>query len=444
MSSFWPTAGEPHGDESDCISLSAPRQEYAVDEASEEKVSQTIIKHGSREATLKKKIRRHLRTLGFQKSTDGTLEVEGRGKDVIRALHGPQREARLKANNEFLRQRAPSLIRHFAAGNAVRPSRISPYLERVSANTWQSDLFRFAYLTWSVPVSNGFGRRLRYLVWDKCNEKLIGLFAIGDPVFNLSVRDNLIGWNASDRGARLVNVMDAYVLGAVPPYNVLLGGKMVACLIRTRDVYDDFRRKYGGTTGIISQRNKRSRLLAVTTSSSMGRSSVYNRLKLDGIQYFHSVGYTGGWGHFHIPDDLFAELRAYLRQIGHPYADHHHFGEGPNWRLRTTRAALKELGFRDDLLRHGIRREVFLCQLASNTVELLRTGKGRPDLSTLVGVREVSRLARERWIVPRAERRPDYKDWTNADLARSFGNRGRIMQKSLFGHSGGLEFGQQR
>ena len=406
-------------------------------------MNQTIIKLGSREATLKKKIRRHLRTLGFQKSTDGTLEVEGRGKNVIRALHGPQREARLRANNDFLHRCAPRLLRHFAAGKEVHPASISPFLERVSADTWQSDLFRLASLTWSVPVSNGFGRRLRYLVWDKRNEKLIGLIAIGDPVFNLSVRDNLIGWNASDRGARLVNVMDAYVLGAVPPYNALLGGKMVACLIRTREVYDDFRRTYGGTTGIISQRNKKARLLAVTTSSSMGRSSVYNRLKLGGTQYFRSIGYTGGWGHFHIPDDLFAELRAYLRQIGHPYADHHRFGEGPNWRLRTTRVALKELGFRDDLLRHGIQREVFICQLASNAVELLRTGKGRPNLSSILSVSEVVRLARERWMLPRSERRPDYQQWTSDDLARLFGDCGRIVKSSLFEETFGLEVGIQ-
>jgi len=32
---------------------------------------------------------------------------------------------------------------------------------------------------------------------------------------------------------RLVNVMDAYVLGAVPPYNMLLGGKLVASLVRS-------------------------------------------------------------------------------------------------------------------------------------------------------------------------------------------------------------------
>ena len=40
-------------------------------------------------------------------------------------------------------------------------------------------------------------------------------------------------------------------------------------------------------------------------------------------------------------------------------------GPGRNWRLRTTRAALAELGFRNNLLRHGIQREVFIAFLAS-------------------------------------------------------------------------------
>ena len=207
----------------------------------------------------------------------------------------------------------------------------------------------------------------------------MGLIAIGDPVFNLSVRDTLIGWDANDRRERLVNVMDAYVLGALPPYNALLGGKMVACLIRTQQIYDEFTRTYGSTSGIISGKAKKARLLSVTTSSSMGRSSVYNRLKLGGMRYFEPIGYTRGWGHFHISDELFAELREYLRSIGHQYADQHRFGQGPNWRLRTTRAALKALGLRDELLRHGIRRQVFVCNLVSNAATLLRTGKGRPD-----------------------------------------------------------------
>lgn len=370
----------------------------------------------SRKASLRRKVRRQLRSLGFHKSADGTLNVGGHNKDLVRKLHGPQRTDRLSANSDFVSRRAPKLLPYFASGRDLEPAAIRPKLERVYAGTWQADLFRLATLTWSVPVSNGFGRRLRYVIWDAHNNKLLGVLAIGDPVFNLSVRDTSIGWDANDRRERLVNVMDAYVLGALPPYNSLLAGKMVACLLRSRQVYNEFTRTYGNTTGIISGKAKKPRLLAVTTSSSMGRSSVYNRLKLGGVRYFEPIGYTRGWGHFHISDDLFLDLRDYLRSTGHEYADQHRFGQGPNWRLRTTRAALKALGFREDLLRHGIRREVFVCKLASNAATILCTGKGRPNLSTLLSTQQVADLALKRWVLPRALRRPDYRTWDRSDV----------------------------
>ncbi len=391
----------------------------------------TSIKIEWREATLKRKLRRHLHGLGFEKNEDGLLQVQGTGKEIVRNLHYKQRQERLAASRRFLSEQAPPLLKFFASGSDIVPEKISPVLERVHAGTLEGDLFRLASLTWSVPVSNGFGRRLRYLVWDQQNGKLMGLIAIGDPVFNLSVRDKLIGWDTHDRSARLVNIMDAYVLGALPPYNALLGGKLVACLLRSRDLYDDFATAYGGTTGIISQQEKKARLLAITTSSSMGRSSVYNRLKLDGISYLESIGYTGGWGHFHIPDRLFAELRDYLRTIDHPYADLHRFGQGPNWRLRTTRAALSALGFKEDMLRHGIQREVFFCALASNAAKILQTGKGRPNLSSLLSAAEIAELAVNRWMLPRAERRPEFREWSSANLIELFGNQTRMLRSSI-------------
>lgn len=376
-----------------------------------------VISISTREASLKIRLRRHLKSLGFQKNEDGVLVPPGTGKDVIRSIHNFQRDDRLAVSREFISERFPQLIKHFASGQDIDAARISPVLQQISSGTWEGDLFRLASLTWSVPVSNGFGRRLRYLVWDKHNGKLIGIIAIGDPVFNLSVRDNLIDWNAQARGERLVNIMDAYVLGALPPYNELLGGKMVACLIRSRDIYDDFAKAYGKTTGIISQLEKKARLLAVTTSSSMGRSSVYNRLKLGGIEYFRPIGYTGGWGHFHIPDSLFADLRDYLREIGHSYADQHCYGHGPNWRMRTTRAALEALGFKDDMLRHGVQREVFICQLADNALKVLHSGRGKPDLSSLLSADDVAHLAVERWMLPRSQRRPEFKTWKRENIA---------------------------
>jgi hypothetical protein len=375
-----------------------------------------VIEALTAKSNLKRKIRQHLKKIGFIKMPDGSLGLPSSEKQIIRNLHSAQRVERIKTNLSFVNENVSKLQSHFASGTEIQPALISPVLQRVYSDTWESKLFRLASLTWSVPVSVGFGRRLRYLVWDQNNGKLIGLIAIGDPVFNLSVRDNYIGWNSQDRSKRLVNILDAYVLGAIPPYNSLLGGKLIASLLRTRELYNDFKKEYGNTTGIISGEEKSARLLAITTSSSMGKSSVYNRVKLNGRNYLEPIGYTKGWGHFHIPENIFTDMREYLRTIKHPYADLHQFGDGPNWRLRTARAALDALGFREDLLKHGIGREVFLCPMAENAVKILATGKGRPDISTLLNVEEVGNLALQRWVIPRSLARTEYTLWDKSQI----------------------------
>ena len=213
--------------------------------ASPVKRKSAIVAAFTPEAVIKRKIRAHLRKLGFHKGPGGTLVPPSTSKESVRALHYEQRSAGLKEQRAFVQRVLPELQHYFAEGNEVDPSRVEPVLELIKAHTWQSDLFRLASLSWSVPVSAGYGRRLRYLVWDKSNDKLIGIIALGDPVFNLKARDDLIGWSAKDREKRLVNILDAYVLGAVPPYNILLGGKLVSCLVRSREVRDDFTRRYG-------------------------------------------------------------------------------------------------------------------------------------------------------------------------------------------------------
>lgn len=372
-----------------------------------------------REAALKRAIRRHFKTLGFTKNSEGELVLPGEGKTVVRQLHRAQRRNRLQAAQPFLERALPKVLPYFADGSEIDPERISLSLRVVKSDTREADLFRVATMTWSVPVSVGFGRRMRYLVWDDGHDRLAGVIALGDPVYNLTVRDKAIGWSVHDRAERLVGLLDAYVLGAVPPYNFLLGGKAVACLIRSRDVYADFQAKYGGAVGVISGVEKSANLLAVTTTSSMGRSSVYNRLRLEGETYFERIGYTIGWGHFHITDALFDQMRDYLRTRDHAYADDHKFGEGPNWRLRTIRAALKALKINETVLKHGIQREVFIAKLATNAFDVLRAGKAHPDIATLPSVAKISEMAVERWMVPRAARGEiDYRSWTRAKVPR--------------------------
>ena len=356
------------------------------------KKTSSVVAAFTPEAILKRKVRAHLRKLGFDKASDGSLCPPSSSKQTVRELHADQRKALLRSDQAFVKQAFPKLKHHFADGSEINPERICPELELIAASTWQSDLFRLASLSWSVPVSYGFGRRLRYLVWDRSNDRLMGIIALGDPVFNLKARDDLVGWNVAERGKRLVNVLDAYVLGAIPPYNMILCGKLVSCLVRSREVRADFAERYGDTRGIISRKKKKAQLVMITTSSSLGRSSVYNRLTLGDQRYFESIGYTQGWGHFHVPKGLFEELRNYLRKRKHKYVDGHWFGQGPNWRLRTIRAAFDALGFKADLLRHGIGREVFVCELARNARKILLGHAKRGNFRNLKSGAENRRL----------------------------------------------------
>ncbi|GFO80984.1 MAG: hypothetical protein A49_06110 [Methyloceanibacter sp.] len=372
------------------------------------------------EARIKRELRSHLRSLGFERDKQGNLLPPSGDKSTVRTLHLAQRHAKIESEREFLLAAWSELGRHFANGNDIIPARIKPRLELIESETWQARLFRLASLTWSVPVSRGYGRRMRFLVWDDSNDKLIGLIALGDPVFNLSVRDTYIGWTAQQRCDRLVNMLDAYVLGAMPPYNLLLGGKLVAALVRSREVRKSFEDRYASARGIISRKRKRPALVMVTTTSALGRSSLYNRLRLDGKLIFRPLGFTQGWGHFHVPDATFELVREFLRRKRHSYATGFKFGDGPNWRLRAVRLALNLLGLRPELLCHGVKREVFACELATNATEVLSGRHKRPRYTDLLTVRDLGSLATDRWVVPRADRFPEFRLHDRTHILKSF------------------------
>lgn len=362
-------------------------------------------------ARLKRKIRSHLASLGFTKDQDGRLCLPGFDKQHYRDMHAHQRRSRIAADQAWIDAHAPALISNFASGAELDVKRIRPAVEVVHGGTWQADLFRLATYYWRIPISKGYGRRIRFLVWDEHHGKLIGIFALGDAVFNLRARDEYIGWDHTRRSSALVNLMDAYALGAVPPYNMLLGGKLIASLIPTQEVVRTFREKYQDSIGIITGERKNPSLVAVTTTSALGRSSLYNRLALNGRKLFVPIGFSAGWGHFHVSDQLFESMREFLEKAGDPCASSHGFGQGPNFRLRVIKKALSALGMDPGLARHGLAREVFFCPVASNALQVLRGEHRKSQYDNLETTAERSAVALSRWIIPRAERIPTFLDW---------------------------------
>lgn len=59
-----------------------------------------------------------------------------------------------------------------------------------------SDIWRYFRYTWSIPYKTMPGRNLYYLVRDSLQpyHPVIGIFALGNSVLNLTVRDDDIGW----------------------------------------------------------------------------------------------------------------------------------------------------------------------------------------------------------------------------------------------------------
>ena len=365
---------------------------------------------------LRSEIQRHLEAIGLTAGRANDVP----SKDAIRQIHRFHREAAQQRIRRALGDKIDLFLGEIANGDEVDPANIRPELVEARSDARTGELFRFASLQWSIPVSQGYGRRLRYLVKDRANGKLIGIFALGDPVFNLRVRDEWIGWNQADRRERLVNLMDAYVVGAVPPYADLLGGKLVASLIASEEVGNKFQERYGGREGLISGKQKQARLTLVTVTSALGRSSMYNRLRLmpkaesatdKPVVEVRNLGATTGYGHFQITDDLFSQLRAVLQEDGHKYADGHQFGDGPNWRIRVARIGIQSLGLNpDEVLKHGIRREVYAIPIATNAHAFL-AGRDKEATFDYTPVDEIADLARNRWLVPRGERKPSYRQF---------------------------------
>ncbi len=357
-------------------------------------------------ASLRLQLMQHLSDLNLQAHSDGNGT-----KDQVRASHGAHRAEYIGREKKSLRVRARHLVDRLALGYEVVPGQITPEIVPVIAGSEDALLFRLVTTLWSVPVSSGYGRRMRFLINDKSNSKLIGVLALGDPVFNLKVRDKWIDWTVEQRKNGLVNVMDAYVVGAVPPYSQLLSGKLVTSLIGSAEVGRMFKRRYAKSRGIISGQRKNPRLALVTITSALGRSSMYNRVKLPGILELEKIGYTNGWGHFHVPNQIFSDMRTLLSLDEHKYADGHKFGAGPNWRMRVIRKSLSLTGLDENLLRHGIEREVYAMPLARNWRRFLK-GDTRIYGSERPSANAISKACLDRWILPRAERKPEYRDWS--------------------------------
>ena len=216
-------------------------------------------------------------------------------------------------------------------------------------------------------------------------------------------------------------VADVSICGAVAPYNELLGGKLVALMLASKEVRDHYAARYGNQVSVIASQmagraiSKPADLRVLTTTSLYGvGSSQYNRLSLraaDHVDLHHDLRWdsigrskTGGFGTLHLGADTAHALRQMAETRHTSRRVNNRFGEGTSPRLRQIREGLDALGIESDtVLHHATPRLFYACELGKDArMALMGMASEQAEPATAA---TIASAWRRRWLDGRARRK---------------------------------------
>lgn len=219
-------------------------------------------------------------------------------------------------------------------------------------------------------------------------------------------------------------VADVSICGAAGAYGPLLGGKLVALLMASKEVRDGYRARYAEQVSVISSQMagravyRPAELKILTTTSLYGTgSSQYNRLSLRKSNFpglAHDVAWkelekTAGFGTVHLSPTTVRVLREVSEGKHGARRVNHRFGEGASPRLRQIREAVEALGINaETVLHHATPRILYGCELHPGaTRELLGINPATEDSGPSCAT--IAACWRERWLAGRI-RQPNVLD----------------------------------
>jgi hypothetical protein len=372
------------------------------------------------EQELREKIIEVLKEQGFK--INPHIKPRGNSKTTYRKIQQKARLEQLSLHKNFLLESIDKVKKYCRDGSKIIPEKISLELREVQSESLEEILFKWWNLIWwSIPFQRSYGRQMRFLLWDNTHDIPFGLIYLQSPVLKMSVRDDYLGIPRDELDIWINKSMNAQRVGALPPYNELLGGKMVALSLTSNEIRSAYREKYKNYISVIKGRKIDPELLFITTTSAFGRSSLYNRLKYKDEPVAICLGYTQGSGTFHIPEKLYEELLEFLRMKGVNVS--RGYGYGPSRKLKLISLGLRYLGL-PKFEYHGIRREVYLFPLVKNLKEVIQ----RKEEPIWVD-RPFDQLVdywKERWAIPRAER---MFEWKNFDSNKFFKKVEKVLRE---------------
>ncbi len=230
------------------------------------------------ENDLRSQLLQVLKLQGF--SIDSNLKPPDNGKKTIRSIHDIKRKEQLKLHRNFLLTNLEEMKDYSIAGKDLNPKKIEVSLKEVNQNSTISKIFFWWNLIWwSIPYDRPIGRQMRYILWDKYHDIPLGLFCLQSPPLRSAARDQYLGLGSDNVEYWINQSLYGQRIGALPPYNELLGGKMAALSLVSNEIRNAYMNKYNNRTTILTKKVIPSRLLFITTTGAFGRSSIYERIK---------------------------------------------------------------------------------------------------------------------------------------------------------------------
>lgn len=223
-----------------------------------------------------------------------------------------------------------------------------------------------------------------------------------------------------------IDMMDITVCGAVAPYNLLLGGKLICMLLCSPEVTQYYCKRYGGQESIIASSMKgkpvirKPNLVLLCTTSLYGvGSSQYNRVKIPLAEFgggnmgqiiYENLGHSFGFGTYHFSKDTIDLSNVLISRRRNNRLVNSIFGEGVNPLMRKIREALELVGLHSDgILQHGNRRVIYGIKLAKNFREILLGISQRPiylipQTKSQVRTNLIAQFWMRRWLSNRITR----------------------------------------
>jgi hypothetical protein len=367
----------------------------------------------SRKNVLREKIIKNLKEQGF--SVDPGLTPSSFSKSSLKQIQAHGRLEQISIHKKFLKKNLSVASKYCPDGTDIDPLKIDLELKEVkNSDSLEERLFRWwNFAWWSIPYQRPYGRQMRFLLWDTYHDSLFGQLSLQSPILKQSVRDNYLRIPSDEADVWVNRSLNAQRVGALPPYNQLIGGKMVALALTSNEIREAYRKKYSDTESLLKKRKIDPNLLFITTTSAFGKSSMYDRLKYKNEIVAQPLGYTEGAGSFHISEALFLEILELLKSQG--VKTERKYGNGPSRRLRLLAKSFRLLGL-PNFEFHGLKREYFLFPLVRNLCEVIQRLEKPLWYERPFG--ELAEYWKNRWALPRAKRKDA---WKNFNAATFFG-----------------------